>query len=108
MRRCSFLDFRLVTASHGSVFFVVGLVVFVHPFGLSAFRTAEFLRAASGNHQVATSQARAHPMRRSVPNAEVVPSPQRKSSRPPESLQKPRYATSGTRGTEPPYLRYLA
>ena len=53
------------------MFFVVGLVVFVHPFGLSAFRTAEFLRAASGNHQVATSQARAHPMRRSVPNAEV-------------------------------------
>ena len=34
--------------------------------------------------------------------------PPRKSSRPPESLQKPRYATSGTRGTEPPYLRYLA
>src|SRR5205823_15056708 len=29
-------------------------------------------------------------------------------SRPPESLQKTRYATSGTRGTEPPYLRYLA
>jgi len=34
--------------------------------------------------------------------------PPRKSSRPPESLQKTRYATSGTRGTEPPYLRYLA
>src|SRR5437870_10616662 len=34
--------------------------------------------------------------------------PPRKTSRPPESLQKTRYATSGTRGTEPPYLRYLA